>query len=107
MTSALTVAGPNILLALYVYSTERAESKSSHAYYFRVYVRYHHPRSPIQIPWSPYSSPLPHPHLSIRFSPEATRYALCNCLSTDFTLLLQPNAYAYDVRYMVAQMVEW
>nr|DAK16998.1 MAG TPA: hypothetical protein [Caudoviricetes sp.] len=43
MTSALTVAGPNILLALYVYSTERAESKSSHAYYFRVCVRYHYP----------------------------------------------------------------
>ena len=38
---------------------------------------------------------------------EATRYALCNCLSTDFALLLQPNAYAYGVRYMVAQMVEW
>ena len=24
-----------------------------------------------------------------------------------FALLLQPNAYAYGVRYMVAQMVEW
>ena len=35
------------------------------------------------------------------------RYALCNCLSTDFALLLQPNAYTYGVRYMVAQMVEW
>ena len=45
--------------------------------------------------------------LSIRFTTEATRYALCNCLSTDFALLLQPNAYAYGVRYMVAQMVEW
>lgn len=30
-----------------------------------------------------------------------------NCLSTDFALLLQPNVYAYGVRYMVAQMVEW
>ena len=64
-------------------------------------------RSPIRIPWRPYSSSLPHPHLSIRFATEATRYALCNCLSTDFALLLQPNAYAYGVRYMVAQMVEW
>ena len=107
MASALAVAGPNILLAPYVYSTERAESKSSHASYFRVYVRYHHPRSPIRIPWSPYSSPLPHPPLSIRLATEATRYALGNCLSTDFALLLQPNAYAYGVRYMVAQMVEW
>lgn len=43
VTSALTVAGPNILLALYVYSTERAESKSSHAYYLKVYARYHYP----------------------------------------------------------------
>ncbi len=43
VTSALTVAGPNILFAPYVYSTERAESKSSHAYYFRVYARYHYP----------------------------------------------------------------
>lgn len=107
MASALAVAGPNILLAPYVYSTERAESKSSHASYFRVYVRYHHPRSPIRILWSPYSSPLPHPPLSIRLATEATGYALCNCLSTDFALLLQPNAYAYSVRYMVAQMVEW
>lgn len=64
-------------------------------------------RSPIRIPWSPYSSSLPHPHLSIRFTTEATRYALYNCLSTDFALLLQPNAYAYGARYMVAQMVEW
>lgn len=64
-------------------------------------------RSPIRIPWSPDSSSPPHPHLSIRFSPEATCYALYNCLSTDFALLLQPNAYAYGVRYMVAQMVEW
>ena len=64
-------------------------------------------RSPIRIPWRPYSSSLPHPHLSICFTTEATRYALGNCLSTDFALLLQPNAYAYGVRYMVAQMVEW
>ena len=64
-------------------------------------------RSPIRIPWSPYSSSLPYPHLSICFTTEATRYALGNCLSTDFALLLQPNAYAYGVRYMVAQMVEW
>lgn len=63
--------------------------------------------SPIRIPWSPYSSSLPHPLLSIRFTTEATHYALCNCLSTDFALLLQPTAYAYGVRYMVAQMVEW
>lgn len=34
-------------------------------------------------------------------------YALCNCLSTDFTLLLQANTHAYGVHYMVAQMVEW
>ena len=61
----------------------------------------------IQIPWSPYSSSLPHPHLSIRFTTEATRYALYNCLSTDFALLLQPNAYTFGVHYMVAQMVEW
>ena len=61
----------------------------------------------VLIPWSPYSSSLPHPHLGIRFTTEATGYALCNCLSTDFALLLQPNAYAYGVRYMVAQMVEW
>ena len=61
----------------------------------------------IRIPWSPDPSSLPHPHLCIRFSTEASRYALYNCLSTDFTLLLQPNAYAYGVRYMVAQMVEW
>ena len=27
----------------YVYSTERAESKSSHAYYLKVYARYHYP----------------------------------------------------------------
>ena len=101
MTSALTVAGPNILLAPYVYSTERAESKSSHAYYFRVYGGIA-TRSPIRIP-----SSLPYPHLSICFTTEATRYALSNCLSTDFALLLQPNEYAYGVRYMVAQMVEW
>ena len=43
VASALAVAGPNILLAPYVYSTERAESKSSHAYYFRVYARYRYP----------------------------------------------------------------
>ena len=44
MTSALTVAGPNILFAPYVYSTERVESKSSHAYYFRIYARYRYPQ---------------------------------------------------------------
>ena len=44
---------------------------------------------------------------SSQHPPRDGGYALCNCLSTDFALLLQPNAYAYGVRYMVAQMVEW
>ena len=34
---------PISCLPPYVYSTERAESKSSHAYYLKVYARYHYP----------------------------------------------------------------